>query len=108
MFILLFLMALLFSRLKPRQITITLGPRGLRLNDSLISYQQMKSFWLVYEPPHIKTLKFETSAYLNRFLTVQLDDQDPVEIREFLLDYLAEDLEREERIPDKISRTFRF
>jgi|SRR3989344_2442267 len=108
MFVLLFLMAFFFSRAKPRQIHITLGPRGVKLNESLMTYQQIKTFWLVYEPPDIKTLNFETSAYLNRFLSLQMQDQDPVEIRDFLLDYLLEDLDRQERISDKISRTLRF
>ncbi|OGE79127.1 MAG: hypothetical protein A2751_05815 [Candidatus Doudnabacteria bacterium RIFCSPHIGHO2_01_FULL_46_14] len=108
MFILLFLMAFFFSRAKPRQMRIILGPRGVTMNDSHIPYQQVKTFWLVYEPPDIKTVNFETSAYLNRFLTLQLEDQNPSEVRDFLLDYLPEDLDREERISDKISRTLKF
>ena len=107
-FVLLFLMAFFFSRTTPRQITITIGARGVRINDSLFPYQKIKSFWLVYEPPHVKTLNFETSAYLNRFLTLQLQDYDPVQVREFLLEYLPEDLDREERISDKISRNLKF
>jgi len=108
MFVLLLAMAFLFARARPRQITITLTPRGVKLNDTLLAYQQIKTFWIVYEPPHIKTLNFETSAYLNRFLTLQLEDMDPVQVRDFLLEYLSEDLDRQERLPDKISRTLKF
>lgn len=108
MFVLLFLIVFFFARAKPRQVHITLSAHGIKLNDSRISYQQIKTFWLVYEPPEIKTVNFETSAYLNRYLTLQLGDGDPSEIRDFLLEYLLEDLDREERMPDKISRTLKF
>ena len=107
-FFLLFLMLLFLARAKPRQITIVLSGRGLKLNDALMPFQQLKSFWIVYQPPEVKTLNFETTAYLNRFLSVQLEDQDPSEVRAFLLDFLSEDLDREERVTDTISRTLKF
>ena len=108
MFLLLFLMLMFVARAKPRQIEVTLSGRGIKLNETIVPYQQIKSFWLVYEPDQVKTLNFETTAYLNRFLTVQLADQDPVAVREYLLDFLPEDLDREERVIDRISRTLKF
>ncbi len=108
MFLLLFLMLMFVARAKPRQIEVTLSGRGIKLNETIVVYQQIKSFWLVYEPAEVKTLNFETTAYLNRFLTVQLADQDPVAVREFLLEFLPEDLDREERVTDKISRSLKF
>ncbi|OGF02211.1 MAG: hypothetical protein A3G07_02295 [Candidatus Doudnabacteria bacterium RIFCSPLOWO2_12_FULL_47_12] len=108
MFVLLLAMAFLFAKSKPRQINIALTAQGIKLNDTLLPYKQVKVFWMIYQPPEVKTLNFETSAYLNRFLTLQLEDQDPVLVRNFLLEYLPEDLDREERLSDKISRTLKF
>src|SRR3989344_8538321 len=104
LFALLFLMLVFLAREKPREVRITLSGRGLKINEMALPYQQIKFFWIVYEPPTVKTLNFETTAYLNRFVTVQLADTDPVAIREFLLQYLLEDLDRQEQTVDTISR----
>lgn len=108
LFVLLFVLIVYFAQAKPKMLEISLDAKGLKLNEMRLPYQQIKTFWFVYEPPEIKTLNFETTAYFNRFLTLQLEDQDPVKIREFLLKYLPEDLERAEFTSDKIARKLRF
>lgn len=108
MFLLLFGLFLYLSRAKPREITVVLSAQGLRLNETVLPFNQVKTFWIVYQPPEVKTLNFETTAYLNRNWTVQLVDQDPVAVREFLLEYLPEDHNREEPVSDQISRTLKF
>ena len=108
MFLLLFVSAYYFAKARPRDITVVLDSRGVKISQTQVPYQRIKTFWIVYSPPETKTLNFETSAYLNRFLTLQLEGEDPVAIRDFLLEYLPEDLDREEQLSDKISRTLKF
>ena len=108
MFTLLFVIVFYFAKTRPKTVKITLDGRGVKLNDSSIPYQQIKNFWIVYDPPTVKILNFETNAYLNRFLTLQLEDEDPIKIREFLLQYLPEELNRQEQLSSKISRTLKF
>lgn len=108
LFALLLLTVLYFSKTKSKTVHIMLSSQGIKLNNTKLSYQQIKSFWIVYEPPEVKTLNFETTAYLNHFLTLQLSDQNPVEIREFLLQYLPEDLDRGEQFADKLARKLKF
>lgn len=108
LFLLLLPIIYYFSRAKPRTLNIKLDGRGLKINEQQISYQQIRNFWIVYEPPHVKTLNFETAAYLNRYVTLQLENEDPLKIRQFLLEYLPEDLDRGEQFADKLSRTLKF
>lgn len=108
LFLLLLAIVAYFGRMPPRMIRIELTPHGIKINESLLPYQQIKSFWMVYQPPVVKTLNFETTAYLNPNYTLQLMDEDPVKIRKFLLEYLPEDLDRGEAISDKLTRTLKF
>jgi len=108
MFLLLVITVYFFAKAKPRTMEIALDSHGVKISKMQIPYQRIKSFWIVYQPPETKTLNFETAAYLNRFLTLQLENEDPVAIRDFLLEYLPEDLDRTEQLTDKISRTLKF
>ena len=108
LFLLLLMLAYFFSGQKPKTIKIKLNFRGVELNDMKIPFDQIKSFWVVYDPPEIKTLNFETTAYINRYFTIQINDQNPVELREFLLEHLPEELDRKEQLGDKVSRKLGF
>lgn len=108
LFFLLTLTVFFFSRKKPGIVTVKLASTGLTYNEARLPWQKIQSFWIVYEPPEIKTLNFKTSAYLNRLITIQLDDADPAAIHEFLLQYLPEDENQEEQFADKIARKLKF
>lgn len=108
LFVLLLLLIFFFGKQKPKELHIELDGIGAKVNQTRIPYKQLKNFWLVYEPPEVKTLNFETTARFNRFLTLQLRNEDPVKIRKFLLEYLPEDLERGEQFADKLARTLKF
>jgi hypothetical protein len=108
LFGLLYAIVFYFSRAKPKDLNIEISGRGLKLNHNLIPYQQLKSFWIIYSPPEVKTLNFETTAYFNRFVTLQLEQENPAAIREFLLQFLPEDLDRGEQFADKLGRTLKF
>ena len=97
-----------FAKVKPRPIKIILGEMDVKLNETRVPYQNIKTFWMVYEPPHVKTLNFETTAYLNRYITIQMEKENPLTIREFLLKHLPEDTERQEQLSDQLSRTLKF
>ncbi len=108
LFFLLLLILLYFGQKKPRIVKITLSKSGVDIDDMHISFRQIKSFWLIYEPPAIKTLNFETATYFNKVITVQLANQNPSTVRKFLLEFIPEDLEQEEHITDRLSRKIKF
>ncbi|MBI4050194.1 MAG: hypothetical protein HY398_01970 [Candidatus Doudnabacteria bacterium] len=108
LFILLFAVIFYFSKVEPKTVAIKLDSSGVKYGEVKIPYQQIKTFWIVYEPPEVKTLNFETTSYFNSSVTIQLDREDPVQVREFLLKYLPEDLHREESFTDRIARKLKF
>ncbi|MBI2607454.1 MAG: hypothetical protein HYW51_01365 [Candidatus Doudnabacteria bacterium] len=107
-FTLLVIVVYIFSLQSPRQITHTLSSSGITVGNLLYPFKNIKSFWIVYRPPEVKTLNFETTAYLNNQVAIQLDSQDPIEVKLFLEQYLIEDLDREESLSDIISRNIKF
>ncbi|HLC44784.1 MAG TPA: hypothetical protein VJK50_03000 [Patescibacteria group bacterium] len=92
----------------PKKVTIRLSGSGVSLSGTLYPYNSLKKFWIHYQPPMLKTVNFQTANYLNRDLTIQLDDQDPNEVRRFLLQYLPEDLHSEEAQSDRLLRQIKF
>jgi len=81
---------------------------GIFIGSKFIEYEDLRSFYIIYYPPEIKNLYFETKSVIKQRIVVPLEDQNPVYIREILLNYLDEDLEKEE-IPssESISNIFK-
>ena len=100
-------MIIYFSRQKPQIIEIHLTNKDVHQGNLHIPYKQIKHFWIVNKEPH-KTLNFETSAYMNRLMVVELDEQDPDEIREFLLDFLPEHEDTEPTMTQRVIHWFKF
>ena len=103
-FALIILMIFVISTQAPREITCKITKTGISLGNTLYPYKTIKTFWIMYNPPEIKTLNFETTAYINNTIIVQLGNQDPVTVKLALSQYLLEDLNREESATDALAR----
>ena len=86
----------ILERKEPEEIQILLLEDGLIINDKFIDYKEIKNFYIIYHPPSIKNLNLEPKNQLKPRLAIPLESQNPVEIRELLLKYIDEDLEKEE------------
>jgi hypothetical protein len=96
---------LMNQKKNPRLLSCKITEEGLLIDTQLYPWEEIKNFWIIYEPPHIKTLYFDFKPWHLPRLPIPLTDQDPLELREILLDYLEEDIEREgEPISDNIGR----
>lgn len=92
----------------PRPVTVKIGQDGILVDRKLYPYKELKSFWLIYEPPTIKYLYFDFKNRLKKHLPVPLEDINPLQVRESLLNYLEEDLEKEEEgFSETLSRFLR-
>ncbi len=92
----------------PKMISFKISEEGIVVDETLYEWPEIKNFWIIYEPPKVKNLYFEFKSLLLPRLPIPLQDQDPIKIREVLLDYIDEDIEREgEPISDGISRTLK-
>ena len=97
-----------FDLQEPKNIPVAITETGIVVGRTYYRYNELQSFWFVYNPPEVKTLYFATSNVLNHRLHVSLLDYDPRPIRELLSRYLHEDLDQEEEpFSDKVARMFR-
>lgn len=93
-----------FTR-QPRKIDLKITEDGIELDGKFYSYKELKKFWVIYDPPKVKNLYLDFKSISKPLISIPLEDQNPVEVRKALLDYLEEDIEKEEEsASDGLSR----
>lgn len=93
---------------EPMQISFHIGENGILLGRKFFAYREFESFWLIYDPKEVKNLYFSSKSFIRPIVSIPLLDQNPLKIREFLLQYLEEDLEKEEEsVSDQLGRRFK-
>jgi hypothetical protein len=98
---------IIFAMHKPGRVLVSLTSEGVRIENSFIPYAQMKYFWVVSNDNH-KTLNIETTAYINRTILVELDSQDPEEVREIMLREVPEHSSTEETFVQRLIHRLKF
>lgn len=93
----------------PKKIMVEIQHDGLFVGEPFYEFQSISNFYIIYKPQEkIKKLFLEFKNPLKHRLSIPLEDQDPVEIRKFLLKYLKEDLEKEnEPLSEGLSKLFK-
>lgn len=106
--VLFYLVVLLTDKETPEMIEFTITPDGLKAGKLFHYYKDIDHFYVIYKKDGIKNLYFEFRNPIKGRLIVPLEDQDAVAIRDFLLKYVKEDLDREEEpFSEQIRRIFR-
>ena len=93
--VLFYLVILLFDSRKPEIIDFAITQHGIKTGKTFHYFKEVSHFFMIYQEPGIKNLYFEFRNPIQGRLVVPLDGQNAVAVREFLLKYLKEDLERE-------------
>lgn len=76
-------------------VTIKLGPEGIQIGRRFYDYDEIKQFCVLYKPKQsIKNLYLEFNNKMLPRLSIPLRRQDPLNVRNYLVRYLNEDLER--------------
>lgn len=79
----------------PILVKISLTDEGVVVGRKFYDYDEFKDFSVIYKPrQEVKNLYFEFKNAIKPRLSIPLDKQNPLSIRENLLKYLPEDLER--------------
>jgi hypothetical protein len=93
---------------EPERVDVTLTDGGVVLGTTFYEYRDIKDFSLVYEPPAVKNLYLEFVSPWRPLLTIPLEETDPNVLRETLLPYCKEDLERtRETLTDAMRRVYK-
>ena len=81
--------------------------RGVRVGNTFYSWKQLKSFYIIYEPPAVKKMYLDFRNLRPR-LSIEIEDSDPVELRQLMLRLLPENLEEDsESFGDTLERIFK-
>lgn len=90
---------------EPQNVLIQIGKNGIAVGGKLYEYKDLANFSIVYQPPETKILYLESNSYVTPRLRLSLDEQNPIEIRNHLKQYLDENLVlQEEHLSDIVAR----
>jgi len=87
---------------RPEKVQFAITNIGIVLNDKFIAYNDIKNFWIIYQPPAVKTLYIEPKSFFSPRIQIHIEEQNPSQIRDLLLPYLMEDLEKEDEPQSEI------
>ena len=91
---------------EPKMQTIAITKLGVYVDKHFYPYSSIDAFWIVYEPPYIRSLYLSVNKG-RRILNIQLNDQDPAKIRHLLQKEVREAEDRHEEWTDTLIRLLR-
>ncbi|PLX25732.1 hypothetical protein C0580_01480 [Candidatus Parcubacteria bacterium] len=96
------------ERQEPNKLNFFVAEDGILIEDRLVEYKDIESFYIVYQPPGIKNVYFQPKNHILPLITIPLEDSNPVELRHILLDFIEENLDKEdEPASDSLSRALK-
>jgi len=96
-----------FSRQKPEVIPMELDHKSVKMGKIELPYKQIRHFWVVHNEKH-KTVNLETTTLVNNMVVLELEDQDPETVRQFLAQHLPEHEETDATFVQKITHWLKF
>lgn len=94
--ILLFIFIIIIKQSKPGQnLPVLILYDGLWIGSDFYPWKDFKSFYILYVPNEVHKVYFEFKS-IKPDMYVEFGDENPMEIREALLQVLKEDLEKDE------------
>lgn len=95
------------SHQDPHQIPFTITDLGVIINNRFYLYSELTDFYIIYNQD-TQTLFLEPESSLRPRLRISLKDQDPLEIKFALRQFLRENTAKEEEpFSDRIAREWR-
>ncbi|MCC7357043.1 hypothetical protein IT408_00870 [Candidatus Uhrbacteria bacterium] len=74
----------------PRRGLVQIGHNGIVYDGTFYLYEKIHDFALVYQPPELKLLYIQPKNALKPRLRIELEDQDPILLRNHLKTYIDE------------------
>ncbi len=96
------------SKQEPQDVPIFISELGVGVGNRFYKYSELDDFYIIYRPKEIKMLFIDTKTALRPLLRISLNDNNPLEIRDTLDNYLVENFEKEEEpLSEAFSRNFK-
>lgn len=104
-FILIGIVGYIYLQKEPRILDFMITHEGIVAGNEIYEFKHVGSFWIFYEH-HIKVLSLHMKGKLLPFTHIPVHEEDPVKIREILLQFIPE-VEQEPSLVDNIERLLR-
>lgn len=91
----------------PRQLNFYVSARGVKIGPRIFQFEDLKSFWIFYDPPFSKELSLQSHKTFVPMIRAPLGDIDPLRLREVLLRFLKEE-KHEESLVDILAKVVGF
>ncbi|MFZ2681559.1 MAG: hypothetical protein WAZ14_00445 [Patescibacteria group bacterium] len=93
---------------KPARVQVAITTDGVVFKNEFFPFADIKDFSIIYEPPAIKNLYLGFNGKLTPMMSIPLEDADPIQVREELLPFIFENLDRDaESLTDTLSRVYK-
>jgi hypothetical protein len=97
------LVLVLYSTKRPEISKVVIDQRGVAIGDIIYYYKDLRSFWINYDPNNLKELSLESKKWYLPYITVSLENKNPLVIRSMLINFMPEK-EHEHSLVDIIAR----
>jgi hypothetical protein len=105
-FILIGVVGYIYIEKDPRILDFMITKNGVVAGREIYDFDNLKSFWVFYEEDGLRVISLHTESYLAPYIHIPIHDQNPVEIRRILLQYIPEE-EHKPGMTDTIDRLLR-
>lgn len=102
-FVLIGIVAYMQMNKEPRILNFQIVPEGILAGNELYEFENIRSFWIFYDPTYKKVVSLHIKSYLTPFVHIPIQDEDPVEIRRILLKYIPE-IKQEHNLAEILER----
>ncbi len=97
----------LLHHTEAKLLEVSVTAYGVRIDGEFFPYNEIKSFWLIWDPPYIADLKLELRRRLHPIRTIHIFGQDPESLRTLLRAHVEEATERGETKTSTLVRLLR-
>ncbi len=107
-FVILFIVIYMYAQRKPEETYFAVTLDGLIHGNNFYSYDDIDAFWIDYDPPHNTAIHIQVHRLIAQKITIQLTDQDPVELRRMLIKEIPESEKLADGLAEALSRRIGF
>lgn len=94
--VLLTLVLVIRLRRDPLPVHFAIRDEGIEVGNDYHPWRELKEFWIIYRPPVVKKIYFTFKSGIRPEIDVSLENENPVQIRQYLSERLLENAVREE------------
>lgn len=93
---------------RPSRVPVHITNKGFVFGDNFFAFENIRDFSLTYDPPEVNNLYLTFHGTLQPMLSIALEDMNPNQVRDILLPFVFENLEREgESLTDVLRRVYK-